>query len=497
MAVSNSTTRAFAVEKGNSFADIAAAHGLTTEQLALLNPRYANISARQNLPVGDRLRVPRERLNLNPPVNRGVPIAAPGKKGAIGGLNRSEPAVSILGPRGEITARAKVTARRGLDGFAELGARYTRLIDRGTGSLRPRKGKYGPAKSIANEQLARALNRLGYGPVSVGGAFKASLSAAVKKLQKKHGLSAEGVVGVQTLTRIGIELLTEEQKDKRIGGQKGKLNGAYPVRVGQAQPGEPEAVRHARAYMRVLVKTDPKAATRWINGSSRIRKPIDVDREILDRLVAEFAALGFPLTTKNTENLNAGSSATQTVDYDSAKGLMFLLRSLRHEQAQKKGTGIYTRKYDSVIREACVAAGLSDPALIKAMIMAETGFRARKSVVSAKGLMQLMPPATQEGLRYTAYGRKNDPSPLPADWQENQSINIEIGAGFVRAMMELYKVPNNPYLLAAAYNAGHTTVADGKVPPYYETVNHVRKVGAYRAYYLAQGFKSNEIQASL
>jgi soluble lytic murein transglycosylase-like protein len=104
-----------------------------------------------------------------------------------------------------------------------------------------------------------------------------------------------------------------------------------------------------------------------------------------------------------------------------------------------------------------------DPALLRAVIKAESDFR--QHVVSRKGAVGLMQltPDTAATLRV---GNMHD------------SIqNIRGGAKQLRHLLNLYR--GNLPLALAAYNAGVHRVKDRKVPPIRETRAYVKKVLKY------------------
>jgi soluble lytic murein transglycosylase-like protein len=105
-----------------------------------------------------------------------------------------------------------------------------------------------------------------------------------------------------------------------------------------------------------------------------------------------------------------------------------------------------------------------EPALIHAVISAESGYNPlARSAKGAKGLMQLMP-ATAE-----RYGVRN-----PLDPRQN----IYGGAAYLRDLLTLFG--NDMQLALAAYNAGEGAVMQhGRIPPYRETVEYVPKVLSY------------------
>lgn len=111
-----------------------------------------------------------------------------------------------------------------------------------------------------------------------------------------------------------------------------------------------------------------------------------------------------------------------------------------------------------------------DPALVAAVIHAESNFNRRAvSPVGARGLMQLMP-ATARGM-----GAK-------VSRLFDARTNISYGTRYLRTVRRL--VGPSTRLMAAAYNAGPGAVRRyGGVPPYAETRHYVTRVIALRAKY--------------
>lgn len=123
-------------------------------------------------------------------------------------------------------------------------------------------------------------------------------------------------------------------------------------------------------------------------------------------------------------------------------------------------TPLYTRPYNRLISAAATENQL-DPALIRAVIHAESAFR--PAVVSRKGavgLMQLMPQTAAQ------LGVANSTAP-------EQNI-----AGGSRYLAQLLKQYNGEMALAlAAYNAGSSNVRRYKgIPPFAETLAYVERV---------------------
>ena len=123
----------------------------------------------------------------------------------------------------------------------------------------------------------------------------------------------------------------------------------------------------------------------------------------------------------------------------------------------------YIKEYERHILQASEKFRV-DPALIKAVIKAESDFD-RRSVSSkgAMGLMQLMP-ETANDMKVT------DPF--------NPEANILGGTKYLSLMLERFR--NNRKLALAAYNAGPEMVENYKgIPPFSETRTFIDRVLRY------------------
>ena len=122
-----------------------------------------------------------------------------------------------------------------------------------------------------------------------------------------------------------------------------------------------------------------------------------------------------------------------------------------------------TESMDDIFEEAASAYGISAD-LLKAVAKAESNFNpSAVSHAGAIGVMQLMP-GTARSLGVTD----------PYDARQN----IMGGAKYLKSNLERYG--GDVSLALAAYNAGPGSVDKyGGIPPYAETQNYVRKVGAY------------------
>ena len=132
--------------------------------------------------------------------------------------------------------------------------------------------------------------------------------------------------------------------------------------------------------------------------------------------------------------------------------------------------GAGTPPADAVIDRYATAAGV-EPALVKAVIRAESGFdRHAVSARGARGLMQLMPRTAHRHGCANAF-----------DTEEN----VRAGVAELRLLLDRYQ-QNLPRVLAA-YNAGSEPVDRYRgIPPYAETQTYVSRVLLFRRQYLRE-----------
>jgi soluble lytic murein transglycosylase len=145
----------------------------------------------------------------------------------------------------------------------------------------------------------------------------------------------------------------------------------------------------------------------------------------------------------------------------------------------------------SIIREQAAEKRL-DPALIAAVIYAESKFEPRPSSAGAQGLMQILP-ATAYYLAHLSGGRRFTASDL-----SSPSINVAYGSYYLRYLLDHYD--GDEMLAVAAYNGGLANVdrwvAQAKAAgrhltaeqiPFPETREYVQRVlaaeQAYRSTY--------------
>jgi len=141
----------------------------------------------------------------------------------------------------------------------------------------------------------------------------------------------------------------------------------------------------------------------------------------------------------------------------------------------------------SVIREQAAAKHL-DPALIAAVIYAESKFDPRPSSAGAQGLMQILP-ATAYFIAHLSGGSRFTAGDL-----STPAINVAYGSYYLRYLLDHYS--GNEVLALAAYNGGVANV-DGWVAraqatgrtltlaeiPFGETRAYVRRVLAAQREY--------------
>ena len=127
-------------------------------------------------------------------------------------------------------------------------------------------------------------------------------------------------------------------------------------------------------------------------------------------------------------------------------------------------------RFESLIKRAANRYDV-EPALIKAVIMAESAYNPKAvSKQGAKGLMQLMPRTAQ------ALGVEN---------AFNPAHNINGGVKYLRQLLDAFH--HNVKLALAAYNAGVAKVKQhGGIPPIKATRHYVKKVVAYYYHYKSE-----------
>lgn len=132
---------------------------------------------------------------------------------------------------------------------------------------------------------------------------------------------------------------------------------------------------------------------------------------------------------------------------------------------------------EPLIRQAAHRHGV-DPALVKAVIAAESGFNPQ--AVSPKGAIGLMQVIPETGERYGVTG---DARRTLAQKLADPQINIATGVRYLSDLLRMFS--GNLQLVLAAYNAGEGAVQKhgNDIPPYAETQNYVKTVLQFYRYY--------------
>src|ERR1700719_2712649 len=121
--------------------------------------------------------------------------------------------------------------------------------------------------------------------------------------------------------------------------------------------------------------------------------------------------------------------------------VVIVVSEVRHEVG-RRGLPL---SHASVIREQAAAKHL-DPALIAAVIYAETKFDPRPSAAGAQGLMQILP-ATAYFIAHLSGGTRFTASDLATP-----SVNVAYGSYYLRYLLDHYG--GDEMLAVAAYNGG-------------------------------------------
>jgi len=126
-----------------------------------------------------------------------------------------------------------------------------------------------------------------------------------------------------------------------------------------------------------------------------------------------------------------------------------------------------SRFYHSIILKAANRY-LVDPALVKAIIMAESGYDPQAvSSQGATGLMQLMPKTAEA---------------LGVEDAFNPEHNVNAGVRYLKRLLEEFN--HDIKLALAAYNAGSSTVKQHQgIPPIKATQHYIKRVFTYYRYY--------------
>lgn len=154
-------------------------------------------------------------------------------------------------------------------------------------------------------------------------------------------------------------------------------------------------------------------------------------------------------------------------DAPTDKKFKIFLRDLRKDRQLRThfrfAANANPQEYEQMILATSAKYGVS-PALVKAVIQAESGYNPNAvSRTGASGLMQLMPGTAKQLKVADSFDPKQ---------------NVDGGVRYLRFLLDTFK--GDVTLALAAYNAGLNKVAKyGGVPPYEETRTYVNRVLSY------------------
>lgn len=190
---------------------------------------------------------------------------------------------------------------------------------------------------------------------------------------------------------------------------------------------------------------------------------------------ALFILLVFPLNVVSSE-IYQFIDSSGTIHFTNVPTDPRFKRMNPEETGSIASDTINREEIEALIDEASKVQRLS-PALIKAVIRAESNFNPRAvSSAGAQGLMQLMP-ATAEDLRL---GNPFDPEE-----------NIQGGTRYLRYLLDRFD--QDLSLAIAAYHAGPGTVSrHGGVPPIEKTKHYLKKVLRFYEFYLKESERENK-----
>jgi soluble lytic murein transglycosylase-like protein len=168
-----------------------------------------------------------------------------------------------------------------------------------------------------------------------------------------------------------------------------------------------------------------------------------------------------PMLDKKPAIAKAMSSQPKEKEYTAAK--------IEHSLAPVSGNKT-EHLFHPIIIQTAIRYQI-DPALVKAIIMAESGYNSKAiSKKGAIGLMQLTPKTAQE---------------LNVEDIFNPKENIDGGVRYFKQLVNQFS--GDLKLALAAYNAGKKTVKHYKgVPPFKETQHYIKKVFEYFQLYKNQ-----------
>jgi soluble lytic murein transglycosylase-like protein len=217
------------------------------------------------------------------------------------------------------------------------------------------------------------------------------------------------------------------------------------------------------------------------NGSHRITAKESFVMAHSKKKLALWMMLGVIISYMHIDFPLEGQGPAQSADTETVIQSEASLSASRkgNEEAEEMNASLsmVSKKKDElfhpIINEAASRHEV-DPALVKAIIMAESSYNPRAiSKKGAKGLMQLMPLTAES---------------LGVEDAFDPANNIHAGVGYFKRLLNQFD--GDVELALAAYNAGSKRVRQYKgVPPFESTQRYIQKVLAYYETYKTRSYQ--------
>ena len=218
----------------------------------------------------------------------------------------------------------------------------------------------------------------------------------------------------------------------------------------------------------ILSPTDYAATTHLLDRSQHRQRSLTLPALMPDKILSFDPVHHLLRLQFEADRLKKATVAMVDVEYE------VMLRGI--EAAASKASTHRETLFYPIIFEAAYRYEV-DPAMVKAIILAESSYNVRAvSNKGAGGLMQLMPITARE------MGVKN---------VFNPQQNIHAGTAYFKKLLDRYN--GNVKLALAAYNAGSGKVKQYKgVPPFKATRTYIEKVLQYHRIY-SQRYRTNKV----
>ncbi|HYN84335.1 MAG TPA: lytic transglycosylase domain-containing protein [Pyrinomonadaceae bacterium] len=245
--------------------------------------------------------------------------------------------------------------------------------------------------------------------------------------------------------RGGVTHLVDRARVKKIERAAIETDGAKVVASQAESRAESEGGAEASG--------EEAAEAVWIYLKGGAQMEVDEATETAEGVWYRRGQLSTFLAKERVERVERGRAAAEDVASEGKK------QGRRREHPWTTGS----RGLDALIRQNGARHGV-DPSLIFCVMAQESSFHSRAlSPTGARGLMQLMPGTAAR------FGVRNISDPAQ---------NISGGTRYLKTLLKMFN--GRVDLVLAGYNAGEGAVQKygGRVPPYRETRNYVRRISA-------------------